>query len=117
MSKYPPGSIFKTIVGLVALEEEIVSSTARRICKGGYRPGGPGTREFGCHRHETQIDLPKSLQHSCNTYYWMTFRDIVDQYGESLPDRGLAIFSRYLQRFGIGAVSYTHLTLPTILLV
>lgn len=103
MAKYPPGSIFKTIVGLVALEEEIVRPSDKKICKGGYRPGGAGSRLFGCHDHEVQVDLLKSLQHSCNTYYWMTFRDIVDQYGESLPSRGLSIFSKYLQNFGIGS--------------
>jgi len=102
MSKYPPGSIFKTIVGLVAMEEEIISASNKLICKGGYRPGGPGSKEFKCHRHETQVDIAKSLQHSCNTYYWRVFRDIVDQYGESLPNRGLAIFSDYLDKFGIG---------------
>lgn len=102
MSKYPPGSIFKTIVGLVAMEEEIIGFSDKLICKGGYRPGGPGTKEYGCHRHEVQVDIPKSLQHSCNTYYWRIFRDIVDQYGESLPRRGLSIFSTYLDKFGVG---------------
>jgi len=102
MSKYPPGSIFKTVVGLVALEEEIISPTDKFICRGSYQPGGPGTREFGCHNHEHKIDLPKSLQHSCNTYYYRTFRNIVDQYGESIPQKGLSVFNDYLTQFGIG---------------
>ena len=102
MSKYPPGSIFKTIVGLVAMEEEIIGFSDKLICKGSYHPGGSGTKGYKCHRHETQVDIAKSLQHSCNTYYWRIFRDIVDQYGESLPRRGLDIFSDYLDNFGVG---------------
>jgi len=102
MAKYPPGSIFKTVVGLIALEEEIISSTNQLSCKGYYQPGGPGSRQFECHRHELKVDIAKSLQHSCNTYYWRVFRDIVDQYGESIPEKGLSVFNDYLTQFGIG---------------
>ncbi len=102
MAKYPPGSIFKTVVGLIALEEEIISSTDRLTCRGYYQPGGPGSRKFECHPHESKVDIARSLQHSCNTYYWRVFRDIVDQYGESIPEKGLSVFNDYLNQFGIG---------------
>ena len=102
MAKYPPGSIFKTVVGLIALEEAIIGPTDRITCRGYYQPGGAGSRKFGCHPHESRVDITKSIQHSCNSYYYKTFRDIVDQYGESIPQKGLSVFNDYLTQFGIG---------------
>jgi len=102
MAKYPPGSIFKTIVGLVALEEEIVTTDYRVICPGYYQPGKANSRKFGCHQHERYVDLSKAIKHSCNSYFFRTFRDIVDQYGESIPQKGLSVFNEYLTAFGVG---------------
>ena len=102
MAKYPPGSIFKTIVGLVALEEEIVTLEDKVTCKGYYQPGKANSRKFGCHRHEWQVGMEKAIQHSCNSYFFRTFREIVDQYGESIPQKGLSVFNDYLTEFGIG---------------
>ena len=102
MAKYPPGSIFKTIVGLVALEEEIVTTDHRVTCRGYYQPGKAGSRQFGCHSHEYSVNLEKAIKHSCNSYFWRTFRDIVDQYGESIPQKGLSVLNDYLAEFGIG---------------
>ena len=102
MAKYPPGSIFKTIVGLVALEEEIVSTDYRVSCPGYYQPGKANSRKFGCHQHERSVNMSKAIKHSCNTYFFRTFRDIVDQYGESIPQKGLSVFNDYLTEFGLG---------------
>ncbi|MEM1122481.1 MAG: penicillin-binding protein 2 [Bacteroidota bacterium] len=102
MAKYPPGSIFKTIVGLVALEEEIVTPDYAVNCPGYYQPGKANSRKFGCHAHERRVDLQKAIQHSCNSYFFRTFRDIVDQYGESIPQKGLSVFNDYLTAFGVG---------------
>ncbi len=102
MAKYPPGSIFKTIVGLIALEEEIVALDDKVTCKGYYQPGKANSRKFGCHNHEWQVDMTKAIKHSCNSYFFRTFRDIVDQYGESIPQKGLSVFNDYLTEFGIG---------------
>ncbi len=102
MAKYPPGSIFKTIVGLVALEEEIVTTDYKVTCKGYYQPGKANSRKFGCHQHEWHVDMAKAIKHSCNSYFFRTFRDIVDQYGESIPQKGLSVFNDYLTEFGVG---------------
>lgn len=102
MAKYPPGSIFKTIVGLVALEEEIVSTDYKVTCKGYYQPGKANSRKFGCHQHEWHVNMTKAIKHSCNSYFFRTFRDIVDQYGESIPQKGLSVFNDYLTEFGVG---------------
>ena len=102
MAKYPPGSIFKTIVGLVALEEEILTTDKRVNCPGYYQPGKANSRKFGCHQHERSVNMTKAIKHSCNTYFFRTFRDIVDQYGESIPQKGLEVFNDYLTEFGLG---------------
>ena len=102
MAKYPPGSVFKTIVGLVALEEEIIKSGFRDFCPGYYQPGKINSRKFKCHPHEYVVTLPKAIKHSCNTFFFKIFRDIVDQYGTSIPHKGLSVLNDYLTEFSIG---------------
>ena len=100
MAKYPPGSIFKTVIGLVAMEEEITTSDHSIFCPGYYQPGSKA-RTYKCHGSH-RVDMTRAIQYSCNSYFFQTFRDIVDQYGESIPQKGLSVFNDYLDKFGLG---------------
>ncbi len=99
MAKYPPGSIFKTVVGLVALEEGLTWPDRFIPCKGGYFYGDI---KWGCHNHGPITSLALALQHSCNTYFFQLTRDIIDQYSFHLPGKGLSTFANYLDQFGLG---------------
>ena len=99
MAKYPPGSIFKTMVGLVALEEGLTWPNRFIPCAGGYYYGDI---KWGCHRHSPATSMAVALQLSCNTYFFQLTRDIIDQYSFHLPGKGLNTFANYLDEFGLG---------------
>ncbi|HBY01937.1 MAG TPA: penicillin-binding protein 2, partial [Rikenellaceae bacterium] len=47
MAPYPPGSVFKLVNGLIALQEGVIDTTTTYPCNGGYRVG----RGIACHIH------------------------------------------------------------------
>ena len=67
--QYPPGSTFKIITALAALEENLVTPSKTFFCNGVFRLGN---RPFQCwkkvgHGH---VNLRKSLEQSCDVYYY-----------------------------------------------
>jgi len=100
MAQYPPGSLFKTVVALVGLEEEVWPEDRTVVCSGGFRLGGRVLT--GCHGHPTCTDVSSAIQHSCNAYFVSMFLEIMDMEGAYNPEKGLTIFNSYLDRMGFG---------------
>lgn len=99
MAKYPPGSIFKPLVALVAMQEKILDPNRSVTCPGYYEFGD---RTFGCRNHPRPGNVSVALQWSCNTYFFRTYREIIDHFGFDRPDLGLNLFNDYLETFGLG---------------
>lgn len=99
MAEYPPGSIFKTVLALAAMQDGVLEPTRTIRCDGDYN-----YRYFtyGCHLHETPYNVAMALQHSCNSYFFQVFRDFIEQDGFSLPQIGLRKLDQYLYNFGLG---------------
>lgn len=100
MAEYPPGSIFKGIIGLIGLEVGVLDNQTGISCPGYYVNAANDIRK--CRGHAYPYDVSVALQWSCNTYFFKTFRDIVDQYGYYESERGLDTLARYLNEFGLG---------------
>ena len=68
-SAYPPGSTFKTFVGLAALESGEITPTSRISCPGGLQVGN---FYFRNHRsgHSGNLTLAQALAQSCNTWFY-----------------------------------------------
>lgn len=66
---YPPGSTFKMVTALAALEAGVISPKETVFC-GGYTT--LGKRRFHCWRRggHGHVDMHKSLQQSCDVYYY-----------------------------------------------
>ncbi len=96
--QYPPGSTFKMVVALAALESGVVTSDHRVFCTGsiklgdrvfhGWKRGGHG-----------DVDMLAAIQQSCDIYFY----DIAKRVG---IDR-IAAMAR---RFGLGAPTGIDLT-------
>ena len=94
---YRPGSIWKMVQGLIALDE------------GRIRPGTrfPCDRELiGCHGPHTQDDLREAVVHSCNPYFYRVMQRVV-QAGEGKgrfeqAANGLDHWRERSQAFGFG---------------
>lgn len=96
---YPPGSTFKLINALIGLQEGVVSVDTRIGCSMGYHVGG---LTVGCHAHASPLDLPQSIQNSCNAYYSHVFRKIIDNPKYKSPKVGLDAWKDYCVHFGLG---------------
>jgi penicillin-binding protein 2 len=99
MAKYPPGSIFKTVVSLAGLQEGTLNPNHGYGCRGGYFYAG---RLYKCHSHPGVGDVVDAIANSCNTYYFNEFRNIVDKFGFWEADQGLELFNSYAAEFGLG---------------
>jgi penicillin-binding protein 2 len=97
---YPPGSVFKPVTALAAMQEHIVSPYATLPCTGTYTaPEDRSHRTF--HNWDPnvnqQMDLPTALGYSCDTYFYQLGNDF---YG--LPsDRGQPL-QKWSKIFGFG---------------
>jgi penicillin-binding protein 2 len=68
-SAYPPGSTFKTFVGLAALQTGIITPETKISCPGGLQVGN---FYFRNHRsgHSGNLTLAQALAQSCNTWFY-----------------------------------------------
>lgn len=91
MSIYSPGSTYKMLAALTALEEGIIDTTFRVHCGGGMQYGD---RYFKClHVHGT-VNVTTAIEKSCNTFFYQLILKI-----------GLDKWSEYSSRFGFGKKS------------
>ena len=98
-ARYPPGSIFKPILSLIALQEGVTYPTKYVPCDGRYHYR---TFSYGCHRHSPTYNVQIALQHSCNSYFFDMVRDLVEIEGFNNPEIGLNVLRRHLYDFGLG---------------
>lgn len=88
---YPPGSTFKMVVALAALESGLVSPGETVYCPGHLKLG---RRRFHCWRRGGHgwVDLRKSIEQSCDVYYYDIARRVgIEKIGEMARRLGLGV--------------------------
>ena len=98
-AKYPPGSTFKLVQGLIGLQEGVLTPADRYSCNGGFRYGH---RMMKCHAHASPLDLRGAVANSCNAYFCYVFRDILENPEYGSVKEGYEVGERYVERFGFG---------------
>ena len=98
-AKYPPGSIFKPILSLIAFQEGVFSPWTRVSCNSYYEYR---TFKFGCHHHTNADNVKQAIMHSCNSYFFEMVRKLIEKEGYNNPEIGLNIMRSHLQDFGLG---------------
>ncbi len=99
MAFYPPGSVFKMVNGLVALQENLVLPSTRFSCSGVYIAG---RHSIACRIHPSPVNLSQSIKYSCNTYYAHIFRNILDAPKFANVAEGFNTWRNHLLSFGFG---------------
>lgn len=97
---YPPGSVFKTLNGLIALQEGIITPYTKFECHSGYYYGNG--RRLGCHSHRSPIDLEEGIMMSCNAYFCNAFKYLIDNPKYGSVENAYNLWYEYLESFGFG---------------
>jgi penicillin-binding protein 2 len=99
---YPPGSTFKPMGALVALDEGVISPSFGFPCGGRYNGCGIGkpacTHAGGGHA----ANLRLSIANSCNSYYAHIFRMTIDNPKYRNVKDGYEKWHDYMNAFGLG---------------
>lgn len=97
MSVYPPGSTFKPLQSLIALQEGVITPSEQIFCSGAL---------VGDHAPPGYYDVAKAIKKSSNNYFYIVFKKIINR-GLSentfIDSRmGLEKWNEYLYKFGLG---------------
>lgn len=89
-STYPPGSTYKIVAAIAALNEGIISRWWSVNCPGYFRIGRSVVRCWKSDGHGT-MDLVNAIKNSCNVYFYRLGLEI-----------GIDVWSEYSNLFGFG---------------
>lgn len=95
---YPPGSIFKVLNGLIALEERVIYKNKLYNCNHGFEY--EKDKILKCHPHKSLTNLQEAITISCNTYFCKTFSDLFKKY--ETTEQSYNVWRNHLSSFGIG---------------
>ncbi|MFR9503344.1 MAG: penicillin-binding protein 2 [Rikenellaceae bacterium] len=98
-ARYPPGSTFKLVQGLIGLQEGVLTPSQTYSCYGGFHYGN---RVLGCHAHSAVTDLRNAVAWSCNTYFCNVYRNILDNPAYGDVKVGFDKWRDYVLSFGFG---------------
>lgn len=104
MAAYPPGSTFKMLNALIALDEGVVDIHTEFSCS------GPASTPIKCsHNHITPLSMIYGIQQSCNPYFWNTFKAILNNPRLADVKKGFDSWHNKVKSFGLGQKFHTDL--------
>ena len=99
--QYPPGSTFKPLGALIALDEGLITPSYGFNCFGSYNNcGDPRKCTHSGAGHAANLQV--ALANSCNSYFLQVFRMAIDnpKYGNAKD--GYLKWKEYINSFGLG---------------
>ena len=101
-----PGSPFKTLQALAALQEGVVSAETTFRCYNGFYVG---RTKRGCHCGGGLRTMNSGIYKSCNAYFAGTFRKFYESF--ETTDEAMDVWEKHMKSFGLG--DYLGYDLPT----
>jgi penicillin-binding protein 2 len=95
MSIHPPGSTFKMLSALAALDMGVITTSYTSTCGGGFTFG----RFFKCHGNHGTINVVTAIEKSCNSFFYRLIYKI-----------GIDKWKEYASRFGFGSMTGVDIT-------
>ncbi|MGA9638408.1 penicillin-binding protein 2 [Flavobacterium sp.] len=106
LAEYPPGSPFKILTGLIALQEGVIDETTTVMCHHGFsyaRGRFMKCHGFGPHQ------LHNGIYNSCNAYFGTVYMRTINKYKS--PPYAVDVWSQHVKSFGLG--QFMGYDLPT----
>ncbi|MDO4758619.1 MAG: penicillin-binding transpeptidase domain-containing protein [Rikenellaceae bacterium] len=97
--RYPPGSTFKLVQGLIGMQEGVLRPEHTHPCHEGY---SVGKLHVNCHPHASPADLRFAVATSCNAYFCYVFRDILENRKYPTLKDAYDKWYDYVESFGFG---------------
>ena len=88
---FPPGSTFKIVTALAALQEGVISPDQRLFCNGSYQVGNRVLRDWKKYGHG-HVAMHQALVQSCDVYFYQLAQRL-----------GVDKIAKHARRFGFGA--------------
>ena len=95
---YSPGSTFKTLQALIALQEGVITPSTHFLCTGAY---------YGCDKPMKCLDpgyfgLRGAIAVSCNTYFANVMQLTINNRKFGSIDSSFRVWDNYMYQFGLG---------------
>lgn len=87
---FSPGSTFKTITAIAALEEGLINKSSKIRCHGSFRFGRRTYRSWKRYGTE-KVDVTNALRYSCNIFFYKVATEL-----------DIDVLARYANLFGFG---------------
>jgi penicillin-binding protein 2 len=99
---YPPGSSFKPLSALVALQSKMITPQTSYDCHGVY---WAGNHPVPCFHHEVHgiVTLSSAVAQSCNGYFCMVFEKIINANGAKKTAITFDEWRAKVAKFGLGS--------------
>lgn len=107
LAEYPPGSPFKILTGLVALQEGVIDENFTVFCRHGFSYARG--RFMRCHCHGGALQLHRGIYESCNAYFGTAYMKTINKYVK--PSYAVDVWSNHVKSFGLG--QFMGYDLPT----
>lgn len=95
MSIHPPGSTFKMLAAIAALDMGVIDESYTITCGGGFTFG----RFFKCHGNHGTVNVVTAIEKSCNSFFYRLIYKI-----------GIDKWKEYATKFGFGKITGVDLT-------
>jgi penicillin-binding protein 2 len=107
LAEYPPGSPFKILTGLVALQEGVIDENTTVNCNHGFSYARG--RFMRCHCRGGALQLHRGIYESCNSYFATAYMKTINKYAK--PAQAVDVWSNHIRSFGLG--QFMGYDLPT----
>lgn len=99
---YPPGSSFKPLSALIAMQEGIITPETTYNCPGYYWAGNHKVPCFHGEAHGT-VNLSRAVAESCNGYFSMVFERLINYNGARQTSSTFTNWRNNVGKFGLGS--------------
>ena len=96
---HEPGSPFKALIALTALQEGVLDVNTTVTCHHGYVYGRNG-RKMACHCGGGVRNLNSGISKSCNAYFATAYRKTIEKYDDA--SHAMDVWSNHIKSFGLG---------------